>query len=64
VSGHVQGVLGEVEAGQLGVVGLVHDADVGVAPLAEVLPARIGIVDRHGHDDPVRLGRHAGEVRT
>ena len=39
------GVLGEVVAGDLAVVGLVDDADEGVAHLAEVLLPGLGVVD-------------------
>src|SRR5690606_13430792 len=41
------GVLGQVVAGDLAAVGLVDDPDEGVADLAEVLLAAVGVVDRH-----------------
>src|SRR4051794_23284239 len=57
-----RGVLGEVVARDLGVVGRVDDADERVAHLAEALATRIGVVDRHGEDDLLHVGGHAGEV--
>src|ERR1700712_196267 len=57
-----RGVLGEVVAGDLGAAGLVHDADEGVADLAEVLLAVVGVVDRDREDDLVDLRGNGGEV--
>src|SRR5262245_53999874 len=45
-----RGVLGEVVACDLGVVGRVDDADERVAHLAEALAAAVGVVDRDGED--------------
>src|SRR4051812_10080826 len=56
------GVLRQVVARDLDVVGLVGDPDEGVAHLAEALSRVVGLVDRHREDDPKRLGRHCGEV--
>src|SRR4051794_6504833 len=56
------GVLREVIARNLAVVRLVHDADVGVADLAEVLPSSIGLIDGNGKHDPVKLGGRARKV--
>src|SRR5690349_19661739 len=55
-------VLGEVEAGELGVVVGVDDADVGVGDLAEALPTRVGVVDADREDDPLDVGRHRRQV--
>ena len=52
-----RGVLGEVVAGELGAVGLVHHADERVAHLAEGLLAALGVVDRDREDDLVDVGR-------
>src|SRR3712207_9313931 len=46
-----RGVLGEVVAGDLGLVGPIDDADERVAHLAEALAAAVGVIDRHGGDD-------------
>src|SRR3954471_8755239 len=56
------GVLAEVEPGDLAVVGLVHDPDVGVVDLAEALPPGIGVVDADREDDLVDVRRHPGQV--
>src|SRR5690606_40611553 len=56
------GVLGQVVAGDLAAVGLVDDPDEGVADLAEVLLAAVGVVDRHREHDLVDLGGDGGEV--
>src|SRR6266702_800104 len=56
------GVLGQVVAGDLAVVGLVDDPDERVAHLAEVLLALSGLVDADREDDLAGLGWHGGQV--
>lgn len=56
------GVLGEVEARELHVAVHLDEADVGVADLAEVLLAVLGVVDGHRDDDLVDVRRQAGQV--
>src|ERR1022692_3306873 len=56
------GVLGEVVAGDLTVVGLVDDPDERIADLAEVLLALLGVVDADREGDLAALGGHGGEV--
>src|SRR5688500_11335446 len=57
-----RGVLGEVVASDLRVVGGVDDADEGVADLAEGLRARLGLVDRDREHELVDVRRHAREL--
>jgi hypothetical protein len=57
-----RGVLREVVARELGLAGLVHDADERVADLAEALAAVVAVVDRDGEDDLVDLGRDGREL--
>ncbi len=56
------GVLAQVVTGDLGAAGLVDDADVGVADLAEVLRAVLRVVDGDGEDDLVDVGGEARQV--
>src|SRR4051812_48459189 len=55
-------VLRQVVARDLGAAGLVDDADVGVADLAEVLAAVLRVVDGDREDDLVDVGRERGQV--
>src|ERR1017187_101248 len=57
-----RGVLGEVVAGDLAVVGLVDDPDERIADLAEVLLARLGVVDADREGDLAALGGYGREV--
>src|SRR3954470_22142873 len=56
------GVLGQVVARDLGLAGGVDDPDEGVAHLAEVLRAPVGVVDADREDDLVDVRGHAGQV--
>ncbi len=55
-------IFGEVEASQFGAIGIVDDADVGVADLAEVLLAGLELVDGDGEGDLLDAGGNLGEV--
>ncbi|MGX1253022.1 hypothetical protein RKD48_005533 [Streptomyces ambofaciens] len=56
------GVLAQVVAGDLGLAGLVDDADERVADLAEGLLAVLGVVDRDREDDLLDVGGDRSEI--
>ena len=56
------GVFGQVVASDFLAVGLVQDADVGVAHLTEGLLASFGVMDGDGEDQLLHVGAQAGQL--